>query len=49
MPLEDVLGATLLALTVDFAEPVQIKDVIGTKRTVDEQLPAPMPIGMLLP
>jgi hypothetical protein len=38
-----------LQLTIDFAEPMHEKHVIGAKRAIDDQFTAPTAVGPLLP
>src|SRR5437763_7554498 len=48
LALENVLGATLLQLGIDLAEPMHIEHVIRAKGAIDKEFATPMPIRLLL-
>src|SRR5882762_1320872 len=48
LPFEDVTDAAPLQLRVHFAAPMHEKDVVRAEGAIDDQLPAPMAIWLLL-
>jgi hypothetical protein len=48
LPFQNVLDATPLQLPIDFAAPVHEQHVIGAQCAIDDQLAAPMTVGLLL-